>query len=216
LGEFAAKHSLKGSAVIVGVPGRNSQARFVALPPVEAKKIPQIVEFEAKQQIPHLGWSQGVHRISQQRPHLQHGLGVHRVTSTDIYDYFDTLARRLRNVRVCCGDWSRVMGYSPTEAVGLTGVFLDPPYRAYEKLYGTGDSHVADAVAEWAREHADLRVALCGHRGDYDLPGWDAVSWDRGRLTYAGGKTTADECIWYSPACEAATRAQVEMFGGVA
>ena len=52
LGEFAGKHSLKGSTVVVGVPGRNSQARFVALPPVEAEKIPQIVEFEAKQQIP--------------------------------------------------------------------------------------------------------------------------------------------------------------------
>jgi len=52
LEEFTGKHSLKGSAVVIGVPGRNSQARFVALPPVEAKKIPQIVEFEAKQQIP--------------------------------------------------------------------------------------------------------------------------------------------------------------------
>ena len=52
LEEFASKHSLKGANVVVGVPGRNSQARFVALPPVEAKKIPQIVEFEAKQQIP--------------------------------------------------------------------------------------------------------------------------------------------------------------------
>ena len=52
LGEFTSKHSLKGAAIIIGVPGRNSQARFVALPPVEAKKIPQIVAFEAKQQIP--------------------------------------------------------------------------------------------------------------------------------------------------------------------
>ena len=50
--EFLAGHNLKGAAVVVGVPGRNSQARFVALPPVEPKKIPQIVEFEAKQQIP--------------------------------------------------------------------------------------------------------------------------------------------------------------------
>lgn len=52
LEEFVSKNSLKGANVVVGVPGRNSQARFVALPPVEAKKIPQIVEFEAKQQIP--------------------------------------------------------------------------------------------------------------------------------------------------------------------
>ena len=52
LSELASRHSLKSSVAVVGVPGRNSQARFVALPPVEAKKIPQIVEFEAKQQIP--------------------------------------------------------------------------------------------------------------------------------------------------------------------
>ena len=52
LDEFASKHIVKGATVVVGVPGRNSQARFVALPPVETKKIPQIVEFEAKQQIP--------------------------------------------------------------------------------------------------------------------------------------------------------------------
>ncbi|MCK4851009.1 MAG: type IV pilus assembly protein PilM, partial [Phycisphaerae bacterium] len=52
LSKFTSRHNLKGAAVVVGVPGRNSQARFVALPPVEAKKIPQIVEFEARQQIP--------------------------------------------------------------------------------------------------------------------------------------------------------------------
>ncbi len=52
LRKFASRHNLKGATIVVGVPGRNSQARFVALPPVEPKKIPQIVEFEAKQQIP--------------------------------------------------------------------------------------------------------------------------------------------------------------------
>ena len=52
LSQFVSRRSLKGAALVVGVPGRNSQARFVALPPVEPKKIPQIVEFEAKQQIP--------------------------------------------------------------------------------------------------------------------------------------------------------------------
>ncbi len=52
LSKFTSGHNLKGAVVVVGVPGRNSQARFVALPPVEPKKIPQIVEFEARQQIP--------------------------------------------------------------------------------------------------------------------------------------------------------------------
>ena len=96
------------------------------------------------------------------------------------------------------GDWSRCLNNHFGGAD--TALFLDPPYRSYEQVYGNSEA-VADAVAAWARENADLRIALCGHRGDYDLPGWDQVEWSRGRLTYSGGKTTALECVWYSPAC---------------
>ena len=108
------------------------------------------------------------------------------------------IAARLERVRITHGDWTRCLNhhYGATD----TAVFLDPPYRAYEKLYG-GAAPVADAVADWARANADLRVALCGHVGDYDLPGWDIVQWDRGRLTYGGDKTTDQEAIWFSPAC---------------
>lgn len=81
-----------------------------------------------------------------------------------------------------------------------TAVFLDPPYRAYESLYGVA-SPVADAVADWARDNPRLRVAICGHVGDYDLPGWDAVQWSRAGNTYGGAKTKDAECIWYSPGC---------------
>jgi 16S rRNA G966 N2-methylase RsmD len=111
------------------------------------------------------------------------------------------LANRLERVRVVHGDWHRCLNhhYGDTE----TAVFLDPPYRAYEKLYGVTGA-VADQVAEWAREHAHLRVALCGHKGDYDLFGWDAVEWSRGKHTYGGSGTTDSECIWYSPACHPA------------
>lgn len=49
---FAAKHPEKGGAVAIGVSGQSSFARFVKLPPVEEKKIPEIVRFEAIQQIP--------------------------------------------------------------------------------------------------------------------------------------------------------------------
>jgi type IV pilus assembly protein PilM len=38
--------------VIISVPSQNSFARFVNLPPVEEKRIPEIVKFEAVQQIP--------------------------------------------------------------------------------------------------------------------------------------------------------------------
>ena len=85
------------------------------------------------------------------------------------------------------GEWSRCLNNH--FGGDNTAVFLDPPYRAYEKLYGAS-SPVADAAAQWCAENANLKIALCGHAGDYDLPGWDAVEWSRGRLTYAGSKTT--------------------------
>jgi hypothetical protein len=44
---------------------------------------------------------------------------------------------------------------------------------AFESLY-SGEANkrpVALDVADWARDHPDLRIALCGHVGDYDLQG---------------------------------------------
>ena len=52
LTNFAQRHSTKGSVVGISVSGQSSFARFIKLPPVEAKKIPEIVRFEAIQQIP--------------------------------------------------------------------------------------------------------------------------------------------------------------------
>jgi type IV pilus assembly protein PilM len=52
LEKFLSRNSLKGDSVAVSVPGQSGLARFVKLPPVEEKKITDIVRFEAKQQIP--------------------------------------------------------------------------------------------------------------------------------------------------------------------
>ncbi|MBT3199899.1 MAG: type IV pilus assembly protein PilM [Phycisphaerales bacterium] len=52
LGQFLAKNDVSGSSVAVSVPGQSSFMRFVKLPPVETKRIPSIVKFEAEQQIP--------------------------------------------------------------------------------------------------------------------------------------------------------------------
>lgn len=120
------------------------------------------------------------------------------------------LANRLERVRVVHGSWDRCLNNH--YGGDRTAVFLDPPYRAYETLYGVAEP-VADQVADWACENAHLRIAICGHVGDYDLPGWDAVQWDRGRLTYAGSKTTDKECIWYSPACLPVEIPQADLFG---
>jgi hypothetical protein len=49
---FLGRNSLRGDRVVIGVPGQSGLARFVKLPPVDQGKIPDIVRFEAKQQIP--------------------------------------------------------------------------------------------------------------------------------------------------------------------
>jgi len=52
LANFVQRHATKGGVAAVGVSGVASFSRFIKLPPVEAKKIPEIVRFEAIQQIP--------------------------------------------------------------------------------------------------------------------------------------------------------------------
>src|SRR6476659_7283566 len=49
---FLSRNNLKGDMIVISVPGQSGLARFVKLPPVEERKIADIVKFEAKQQIP--------------------------------------------------------------------------------------------------------------------------------------------------------------------
>jgi len=50
--KFASRNDVDGDKVAISVAGHNSFARFIKLPPVEQKRIPEIVQFEAVQQIP--------------------------------------------------------------------------------------------------------------------------------------------------------------------
>jgi type IV pilus assembly protein PilM len=52
LRQFVQRNDIGNDAIIVSVPSQSSFARFVNLPPVEQKRIPEIVKFEAAQQIP--------------------------------------------------------------------------------------------------------------------------------------------------------------------
>ena len=52
LRKFLEEKDLSKSEVAISIAGQNSFARFINLPPVEAKKIPEVVQFEAVQQIP--------------------------------------------------------------------------------------------------------------------------------------------------------------------
>ncbi len=165
--------------------------------------------------LPHLGDSgRGVHRPSQKLPHLgDSGRGG------ELLDYFLAIAARLRRVRVCCGDWTRVCGPTPTTHLGLTGVFLDPPYGDSRKreLYAVDDTEIAAAVRDWAVERGDdkqIRIALCGYEGETEMPdSWECVPWKApGGYGSQGDKTGQEnagrERVWFSPHCVKVNPAQ--------
>jgi len=49
---FLSRNTVKGMKVAISVSGQSGLARFIKLPPVESKKVPDIVKYEARQQIP--------------------------------------------------------------------------------------------------------------------------------------------------------------------
>jgi hypothetical protein len=175
--------------------------------------------------LPHLSSCKGVNR---QRPHLGNaGTGVHR--ESVLTDYFAKLARRLRHVRVCCGDWSRVLGDSPTVKLApVTAIVLDPPYdteaNRQADLYTHDAQGISAAVREWALEHGDdprLRIVLCGYEGEHDMPGWSEVPWkaNGGYGSQGNGQgrdNAARERLWFSPHCLPVVPRQASMFDEVA
>jgi type IV pilus assembly protein PilM len=52
LEKFASRNDWQGDQFVIGVPGQQTFARFCKMPPVDQKKIPDLVRFEASQQIP--------------------------------------------------------------------------------------------------------------------------------------------------------------------
>jgi DNA adenine methylase len=143
------------------------------------------------------------------------GRGIHatafELKSGGLYAYMRALQVRLRRVRVCCGEWGRVLTPSVTTYVGLTGVVLDPPYGhdLRERCYSE-DHDVAPSVREWAIKHGDdpmMRIALCGYEDEHKdhMPDtWEMVPWKAHggyARTERGKENRERERIWFSPHC---------------
>lgn len=145
-------------------------------------------------------------------PHLANGgRGVHSMSRADLPDLFQALAKRLRRVRVCCGDWTRILGDGVTIANGITAVFLDPPYGGErETTYALDNRMIARQVRQWAKINGDnpkLRIALCGFNDENEkMPaGWEAVALEGNgygrRGNRRGKKNLTLERVWFSPYC---------------
>jgi D12 class N6 adenine-specific DNA methyltransferase len=178
----------------------------------------------------------GVHAsppaLSQAMPKLEShdglpGGGVHKASGGGtcaqrrewLLDWFGRLRDRLRNVRVCCGDWLRVCdSESVTTRLGATGIFFDPPYGAgagrAKDLYAQDSLTVADDVRKYCLERGAnpmMRICLAGYEGEgheeLERHGWKVESWEAqgGYANRKGGKggnaNARKERLWFSPHC---------------
>lgn len=165
----------------------------------------------------------GVHSVPHQKPHLStwgangvDGGGVGRSIHAliNIRARLRRLAMRLRRVRVCCGDWSRVVTPAVLAARGITAVFLDPPYSSTVRtpnIYAEDSGTPAASALAWCiakGAEPSLRIALCGYEGEHDVlereHGWSVQSWtSRGGYarTDEGKERRHKERLWLSPHC---------------
>lgn len=172
--------------------------------------------------------AQGVHRT---RLHLQSSKGVQSGAGRGdggLYAWFEALSLRLRRVRVCSGDWTRVMGESVTTKHGLTAVVLDPPYAIADRdtVYSVDSFDVAHDVRKWCIENGDnplLRIVLCGYEEhESELPDtWERVAWKGpagyGNQSKGGGNpdNRFREMLYFSPHClKLISYQQSDMFTG--
>lgn len=144
------------------------------------------------------------------------GGGIHGMTHT-VSDWINALSKRLRRVRMCCGDWTKLVTPAVTyknvalSKRAVTGLFLDPPYLFHgrDKVYRE-EENVYAHVCAWAIANSDnpeLRIAVCGYDGDYEFPAsWRQYNWQtQGGMANLGdgrGKQNSKrEVIYFSPYC---------------
>ena len=171
-----------------------------------------------KRQLPQLGNAgQGINRKLPYLSRAGQGILQRPPDSTTprgefIRAWMRELHQRLRDVRVTCGDWGRVVKDSITTRHGLTAVFLDPPYTKGDMDYSAGGmgQGIADDVRAWCAENGSnpqLRIVLCGHAGEHDAllaQGWHTRAWKAGSGYARTDEAIANrlsEALWCSPHC---------------
>ena len=155
---------------------------------------------------------EGVNRKSLQRINPGNGNDLFP-RNEGLYDYLRALAKRLADVRICCGDWSRVVTAGSLSHGTSVGIFFDPPYaqRTGRDMgcYNHDSECLSDAVRKWCLANGDnprYRIVLCGYEGEHDMPeSWRKVAWaaKASYKTHRGDQNgnRFKERLWLSPHC---------------
>lgn len=200
---------------------------------VDCRQFPHLgnVGQGVRRKLPHLGNAgQGIVR---QLPHVgSNGQGISLKSGIGVQQYLGELAARLRRVRVCCGDWARVVTDGAMHAGSTVGVFLDPPYLGAvrdKNLYRTDNHNITNAVRQWCLDRQDdrrIKIVLAGYSDEHDhlIP----QTWRRHRYSAGNSYNTSasskklnsgnaanrhNEVLWFSPSCDVANVEQMELIG---
>ena len=142
------------------------------------------------------------------------GMGINKGCAGSLYDWFDLLSERFRNVRVVCGDWTQVCGGTWQDNMGICGVFFDPPYGVTDRadVYHCDDkATVATAVNAWCLERGELeryRLVLAGYYEEHEnllQNGWTVKKWKAtggySNQNKNGNANAEKEALFFSPYC---------------
>ena len=163
--------------------------------------------------IPHISKAgMGINSIGQ-IPHICNaGMGIN--ANNNIHEWINTLSKRLRYVRVVCGDWTRVCGGNWQDKIGIAGIFFDPPYGVSDRcksIYHHDSVDLAKDVMSWCKERGKIksyRIVIAGYEEYKELleEGWTSESWSaQGGYAHIGKSKVNEnrhrETLYYSPCC---------------
>ena len=172
---------------------------------------------------PHLTGDKGVFSTTK-TPHLTRDRGVfsttqipHLIGDQGVYGWMRALSDRLKNVKVVCGDWSRVCGGNWQDGNKPVGMVFDPPYATQgrdESIYHHDSMTVGKDVEAWclARgSNPNYRIVALGYDDEYQTlvdSGWNIEEWkagggygNLGGKNSRGSKNRRRERLFTSPHC---------------
>ncbi|MCH2149367.1 MAG: type IV pilus assembly protein PilM, partial [Phycisphaerales bacterium] len=164
LGQFISEKKLEGEHLVMSVPGHSSFARFAKLPPVEPKKVPDIVKFEAVQQIPfpieEVEWDYQTF-VSEDSPEVE--VGIFAITREKIQERLELYGEvgmspevmTLSPVSVynaMAYDHSLATRQEPVVYIDIgtyaTDVIIAEAGRCWIRTFPIGGTHFTEAIAE--------------------------------------------------------------------
>ena len=164
LGQLISQKNLEGEHLVISVPGHSAFARFAKLPPVEPKAVPDIVKFEAVQQIPfpieEVEWDYAAFR-DEGSPEVE--VGIFAITRDrvnerlDVYDIVGLSPEALTlspaavfnamhyDLKLDAEDTQLVIVDIGTQA---TDVIIATGNRCWIRTFPLGGTHFTQAIAE--------------------------------------------------------------------